>query len=134
MTQLTITSSSAFYVTVNTASYSGTHEIAVNGYTYNTAQTIYTQSLNTTGIIQQWENPLISEDGNASLVAEWIGDYLINNAEYDVEYRGEPRLDAGDLAYLENDYVEGLMVRIENHGISFNGALHGSATCRLARS
>lgn len=134
MTQLTITSSSAFYVTVNTASYSGTHEIAVNGYTYNTAQTIYTQSLNTTGIIQQWENPLISEDGNASLVAEWIGDYLINNAEYDVEYRGEPRLDAGDLAYLENDYVDGLMVRIENHGISFNGALHGSATCRLARS
>ena len=133
-TQLTVVSSSAFYVTVNTSSYTGEHEIAVNGYTYNTAQTIYTQSLNTTGIIQQWENPLISEDGNASLVGEWIGNYIANNAEYDVEYRGEPRLDAGDLAYLENDFVDGLMVRIVNHGISFNGALHGSATCRLARS
>lgn len=133
-TRLTVTASSAFYVTVNTSSYSGTHEIAVNGYTYNVTQTIYTRNLNTTGIVQQWENPLISENGIASLVAEWIGNYLTNNAKYDVEYRGEPRLDAGDLAYLENDYVDGLMVRIENHGISFNGALHGSATCRLARS
>lgn len=133
-TRLTVTASSAFYVTVDTSSYSGTHEIAVNGYTYNVTQTIYTRNLNTTGIIQQWENPLISENGIASLVAEWIGNYLTNNAKYDVEYRGEPRLDAGDLAYLENDYVEGLMVRIESHGISFNGALHGSATCRLART
>lgn len=133
-TRLTVTASSAFYVTVNTSSYSGTHEIAVNGYTYNVTQTIYTRNLNTTGIVQQWENPLISENGIASLVAEWIGNYLTNNAKYDVEYRGEPRLDAGDLAYLENDYVDGLMVRIENHGISFNGALHGSATCRLART
>lgn len=133
-TQLNIIASSAFYVTVDTSLFSGEHEIAINGYTYNTAQTIYVQNLNTTGIIQQWENPLISEDGNASLIAEWIGNYLTNNAEYEVEYRGEPRLDAGDLAYLENDYVDGLMVRIENHGISFNGALHGTATCRLARS
>lgn len=133
-TTLTITASSAFYVTVNTASYTGEHDIAVYGYTYQTAQTIYTKNLNTTGVVQQWENPLISEDTIAALVAEWIGNNLTHNAEYDVEYRGEPRLDAGDLAYLENDYVSNLMVRIEKHGISFNGALHGSATCRLARS
>lgn len=132
-TRLTITKSSAYSVTFNTSSLTGQHEIAVNGYTYDTTQTIYHYPINTTGVVQQWENPLISENTIAGLVGEWVGNYLLNNATYDVEYRGEPRLDAGDLAYLENDYVDAMMVRIENHGVSFNGALSGSAVCRLTR-
>ena len=134
VTNLTITDSSAFYVTFNTAAYSGEHEIAVSGFSYNTAQSIYTEQINTTGTTPQWTNPLISDDTNASLVGEWIAHHLKNNVEYEVQYRGEPRLDAGDLAYFENDYVDGLMVRIGSHAVSFNGALSGSAVCRLARS
>ena len=101
---------------------------------YNTAHSIYTEQINTTGTTPQWTNPLISDDTNASLVGEWIAHHLKNNVEYEVQYRGEPRLDAGDLAYFENDYVDGLMVRIGSHAVSFNGALSGSAVCRLARS
>lgn len=129
---MTITDSSTYYITVNTASYSGEHEMSVNGYTWNVSETVYTKEVNTTGVTEEWSNPLVSNDTLASLQAEWIADYLANNIQYDLTYRGEPRIDAGDLAFMENEYINGLTVRVIEHSIAFNGALSGTATCRLA--
>ena len=131
-TALTVYDASAYFVSVDTSLYSGEHEIQVNGYSYIVSETIYSEQINSTGTVEQWSNPLVSNDALASLLAEWIGDYYKNNATYDISYRGEPRLDVGDYAYLDDEYIENMMVQIISHDLSFNGALSGNITARLA--
>lgn len=131
-TALTVYDASAYFVTVDVSLYSGSHEIQINGYSYVTTESPYTFSINSTGTTEKWSNPLISENYMASLLAEWVGNYLKNNATYQITYRGEPRLDAGDFAYLEDEYIENMMIQITSHELSFNGALSGSVDARLA--
>lgn len=132
-TALSIVDASAYFVSVNVSLYSGVHQINVNGYSYNVSQSVYTNQINSTGTTETWENPLISTATQADLVAEWLGDYFYNNATYDIQYRGEPRLDASDYAFMDNDYVPKMMVQITSHTLNFNGALSGTVEARLAR-
>ena len=132
-TTLTILDASAYFVSVNVSLYSGVHQININGYSYNVSQSVYTNQINSTGTTETWENPLISTATQANLVAEWLGDYFYNNATYSVQYRGEPRLDASDYAFLDNAYVPKMMIQITSHTLSFNGALSGTVEARLAR-
>ena len=77
-----------------------------------------------------WENPLVSSSALGADLAEWIGDYLRSDREYDLTYRGEPRIDANDIAFLENKYVPDLLLRIYEHTLKFNGALSGTIKAR----
>ena len=132
-TSLPIVDASAYFVSVNVSNYSGTHQININGYSYVVSQTIFTNQINSTGITETWENPLISTTAQANLVAEWLGDYFYNNASYEIQYRGEPRLDASDYAFMSNDYIQNMMVQIVSHTLNFTGALSGTVQARLAR-
>lgn len=132
-TDLSILDSSAWFVTVDTSSITGTHEMIVAGKAYSIMNKVFSKTLNTTGVIEEWENPLIDETDIAKLQADWIGNYFLNNVEYDITYRGEPRLDAGDIVFLENKYVENLQIQIYEHTLNFNsGALSGSVKARRA--
>ena len=132
-TSLPIVDASAYFVSVNVSNYTGTHQINVNGYSYVVSQTVYINQINSTGITETWENPLISTTTQADLVAEWLGDYFYNNATYEIQYRGEPRLDASDYAFMSNDYIRDMMVQITSHTLNFTGALSGTVQARLAR-
>ena len=132
-TSLPIVDASAYYVSVNVSNYSGTHQINVNGYSYVVSQTILTNQINSTGVTETWENPLISTSTQAALVAEWLGDYFYNNASYEIQYRGEPRLDASDYVFMDNEYIQDMLVQIMSHTLNFNGALSGTVQARLAR-
>jgi len=128
-TNVQIIDSSAYYVTVEVAGGADT-EVTINGYEYNVTQALVTRQLNPTGTVETWENPLVSTLKHASDLAEWIGDYLRSDREYDLEYRGEPRIDANDIAFLENKYVPDLLLRIYEHTLKFNGALSGTLKAR----
>lgn len=126
-----VTDSSAYYVTVEVKGISGTAEVAVNGREYVTSQARTVKWLHTTGTVEVWENPLVSDAGLAEDLAKWIGDYLASDREYNLSYRGEPRIDANDIAFLENKYVPDLLIRIYDHSLSFNGgALSGTMKAR----
>lgn len=130
--RVTIVESSAYYVTVETDGLNGAVEIAINGWEYvvNT-QAKVTKQLHTVGTVETWENPLISEQDMAMDMAQWIGDYLVSDREYDLSYRGEPRIDANDLAFLENKYVPDMLIRIYDHTLNFSGgALSGTIKAR----
>lgn len=130
---LTIIDSSAWFATVDTSGVSGTHEIIVSGKAYGITNKVFSKTLNTTGVIEEWENPLIDGTDIAELQAEWIGNYFLNNVEYDITYRGEPRLDVGDIVFLENKYVENLQIQLYEHTLNFNsGALSGDIKARRA--
>jgi len=131
---LNITANSSYFVTVDVSGLTGVHDFSVDGRAYAVTSKICPKVLNTTGTVEEWTNPLISEEALAVLQAEWLGNYYKNNIEYELSYRGEPRLDAGDLTFLENQYVPGLQIQIYEHKLTFNGALSGTVKARKAAS
>ncbi len=133
-TEMEILDSSSYYVTVDTSGLMGEVSFVVDGKAYIVTNKTVSKTINTTGTIEQWENPLISEADLAQLQADWLGNYFANNIEYDIAYRGEPRLDVGDIVFLENKYVENLQIQLYEHKLSFNGSLSGTVKARKAVS
>ncbi len=132
-TNLAVMDSGAYYAAIDVSAYNGSHKIELSGYSYVQNQTVYTKAVNTTGETKKWVNPLVSEDAHAALLGDWIGRYYGNNIRYTIPCRGEPRIDAGDLAYLDNNLVSGLMVQIEEYTLNFGSGLSGSVKARLAK-
>lgn len=133
-TELTITDSSAWYVTVDVSGLTGSQEIVVDGKAYTITNKVFSKTINTTGTVEQWENPLISGDDLAALQAEWLGNYYANNIEYEINYRGEPRLDIGDIVFLESKSVDNLQIQLYEHKLDFGTGLSGSIKARRAVS
>ena len=126
----TIIGSSAYYATVELTGIAGATEVAVMGKEYLITQTKVSRQLNPTGSLETWENPLVSDGAHAANLADWIGDYLKSDRKYDLQYRGEPRMDANDIAFLENKYVPDLLIRVTDHTLKFNGGLSGTIKAR----
>lgn len=78
------------------------------------------------------QNPLVSTQEQAELLAEWIGNYYGNNISYDVNYRGEPRVIASDIIHMESEKKSNLQVEVTSNKLSFNGAFSGSLELRRA--
>lgn len=126
-----ITESSNYYATVEIMGISGACEISITGKEYITTQAKVSRALHPTGKVEVWENPLISDMVHAADMADWIGDYLKSDREYqELQYRGEARIDANDLVFLENKYVPDLLLRVYEHTLKFSGALSGSIKAR----
>lgn len=92
----------------------------------------YLHNINIKGKNKVVENPLVSTEEHAQILAEWIGNYYYNNISYDVNYRGEPRLNAADIIYMESDFLSSLQVEIESSTLDFNGAFRGKLSLRRA--
>lgn len=90
------------------------------------------KSINNSGEIRYCENQLISTEDHARTVAEWLGNYYANNISYDVQYRGDPVLEAADIIFMESDIVNRLQVEVEKHKLNFNGAFNGTLQLRRA--
>lgn len=119
-----------------------TKDVFVKIYTFqngedNTPQVVednvyLNKSINNSGEIRYCENQLISTEDHARTVAEWLGNYYANNISYDVQYRGDPVLEAADIIFMESDIVNSLQVEVETHKLNFNGAFSGSLQLRRA--
>ena len=128
-----IVRSSAYAARIDLSEVQGEIELIVTGKEYLQNEGVYDLQLNTTGETKKWSNALISTQDHAKLIAEWVGNYLNNNIEYDVSYRGDLRPDAGDIIFLQGRKTDRMQVFLEEHSLSFNGgALSGSVTARRA--
>lgn len=127
----TIVSSSAYYVTVAMPDVAdGTElELTVIGYEYTQTQSYAAKQINNSGTTKEWSNPLIDESLVGD-IADWLGDYFYSNREYELTYRGEPRIDGNDVLFLESPYVENLKIRVYEHRLKFAQALSGSMKAR----
>ena len=125
-----IIDSSNYYATISIDGVSGQCEVVVTGKEYSVSQGNVSKQLNPTGGLEIWKNPLVSETAHAADLADWVGAYMKADREYDLQYRGEPRIDANDIAFLENKYVPDLLIRIYEHTLKFNGALSGTIKAR----
>lgn len=125
-----IVDGSSYYATVEITGVSGSCEVVITGREYVVTKAKVSRQLNPAGSLEAWENPLVSDVAHAVDLADWIGDYFKSDREYDLSYRGEPRIDANDIAFLENKYVPDLLLRIYDHTLKFNGALSGTIKAR----
>lgn len=125
-----IIDSSAYYATVEITGVFGAVEVSIKGREYIITQARVSRQLNPTGGLEVWENPLVSDMIHAVNMADWVGDYMRADKDYDLQYRGEPRIDANDIAFLENKYVPDLLLRVYDHTLKFNGALSGTIKAR----
>ena len=80
----------------------GAVEVSITGREYGTSQSKVSRQLNPTGSFETWENPLVSDTVHAVDLADWIGDYMKADREYALEYRGDSRIDANYITFLEN--------------------------------
>lgn len=104
--------------------------LMIRGYEYNISTEMETTKLNNAGSIQTWNNPLISSQDDAKRMVQWIGKYYKSANQYELKYRGDPVLDYNDLTYLESRYVKDLLVRLEEVGLNYTGALSGTLVAR----
>ena len=122
-----IVSSGAYYVEV---AFSGVKtgeniEVAITGYKYNVATSYYSQPVHNRGTEKEWKNPLISESEHCQEVARWLADYFASGIEYELDYRGEPAIDCGDIIGQENKYDPNLKTIVEQSQITFKSGLLG---------
>lgn len=104
--------------------------IVINGKTYKVNKSRYTVRHNSTGREIEWENTLISTLQQAADLEEWLAGHYQAPIEYQVSYRGDPRVDANDLFFLELRDREEAMVRCYQNELKYNGAWSGKMKAR----
>lgn len=108
----------------------GDYDLIISGKEYIVSEKRYIRGLYPTGKTEVWKNPLVSDERHAKDIAAWLSDYFSSDKEYQLEYRGEPRIDMGDIVYLEHAKVNNLSIQVYEHDLNFNGALSGTIKAR----
>lgn len=104
--------------------------VSVMGKQFLKSEATYNKVINASGVSKTLKNPLISTENVALDVLDWIGDYYYSDKEYELNYRGDPALDVGDITYLENEFNPNLMCKLYEHDLSFNGSISGRIKAR----
>lgn len=118
-----------YFVTVQ-FSVTGTYRLEVFGYRYKIVERYATKTLNNRGKTIKWENPLMSDIEMATDLADWLGDYYKSGIEYEYDTRGNPELDVNDIIYQENEFHEGMKVKVYRQTLNFNQSFSGKVTAR----
>lgn len=104
-----------------------------NGEPEEVEDSIYVRkSVNAVGKNKYLRNPLVSTTEHAALLAEWLSVYYSGDISYDIKYRGEPRIKASDLLFMENDTNENAQFEILRNNIGYDGVFSGNLELRKA--
>lgn len=106
---LTIRESGAYYVLVRSTA-AGT--IEVTGKKVDVSDNTLSYPASEIGTTKTVKNQLISTKALAQTEGAWVAEYYNGDTEYSITFRGEPALDADDLIYLENKFVDNNLIRI----------------------
>ncbi|MDO4333823.1 MAG: hypothetical protein Q4C58_14225 [Eubacteriales bacterium] len=102
----------------------------LKGYEYTAYISNYTVRHDTVGTEKEWKNQLISNDQLAADLEEWLAQYYLNNITYEFQYRGDPRIDANDLFYLQRRDEEGVLICATEAQLTYKGAWSGKMKAR----
>ena len=117
----------------NSGSSSATAKLTISGKKYKKVTSSISVPLNDNGDTINWDNPVIATANVARSVGNWLADYYAAPIEYDVDWRGDPRLEAGDIIRLERKGKSRVYVRVYQNELSFNGAWSGRILARRLR-
>lgn len=124
----TITNSSCWYVMLSCTAKSFSY--VLRGYEYAVNESIYQVRHNPKGIVKSWKNELVSSVALAAELEEWLAEYYLTDMEYEVAYRGDPRIDANDQFNMEQDERKPIRIRTYSHTLKYDGTWDGSMKAR----
>lgn len=93
---------------------------SISGYEYTAEEQKYTKNYNKSGEIKTWNNPLVSTPEHAQMLEEWLAMYFLGDVEYEIDWKGDPAVDANDVLHLETKVGESYIRDYEN-SFSFSG-------------
>lgn len=102
---------------------------SISGYEYKVEEQKYLSEYNKNGENITWNNPLVSTLEHAKMIEEWIAAYFLGDVDYQIEWTGDPSVDADDLFELETKYGNVFIKNYENT-LNFNGRWKGSMKAR----
>lgn len=102
---------------------------SISGYQYTVETQMYTANYNPDGEEITWNNPLISKPQHAKYVERWLSEYFLGDVEYDIDWVGDPAVDANDLFNLETK-LGYKTVRAYQNTLNFNGRWSGKLKAR----
>ncbi|MCD7724282.1 MAG: hypothetical protein LUI12_01795 [Clostridiales bacterium] len=128
-----IIESSCYYAVIRFSGISEetTIKYSITGYEYSITEQEYSVEHNTQGEIKKWNNPLVSDNEHAADLEEWLSSYFLGDVEYEIDWRGDPRVDANDIFILETS-VGMTTVRAYETTLNFSGSWSGSMKARKA--
>lgn len=128
-----IVDSSSYYLTLrfNTPS-DIIVKYVVKGYEYVVDEQPFSVTHNSNGTEKTWKNPLISTEEQAQKLEEWLSSYFLGDVDYQISWRGDPRVDASDLFYLELKDRPKTLIRCYQNQLTFNGAWSATMKARKA--
>ena len=91
----------------------------------------YVFQVGNSGETQTVSNPLVVDETQAQLVAEWVKDTLVTRKTVKGEYRADPRLDVFDIVAVASKYGDLQNVALTSIKYTFNGSFRGEYTGRL---
>lgn len=127
---VSITDSGAFFCIVESTVAA---QVSIKGFEYTISTNVLTEPLFAVGNTKTWKNPLISTRTVGNDLLEWLAGYYRNDRSYQLAYRGEPRIDVNDLTYLENRFVDGNLIRVYEHRLSFSQGLSINSQIKARR-
>lgn len=129
-----IVDSSSYFATLKFGGMVGeqTVKYVVKGYEFAVEEIGLVKKYAENGEEITWNNPLISDIWHAKDMEEWLASYYLGDVDYQIKWRGDPRVDANDLFYLELKDRPQTMIRCYQNELSFSGAWSGTMKARKA--
>lgn len=101
----------------------------VSGYLYETESYSYNTDYNRNGEAITWNNPLVGTREHAKILEEWLVEYYLGDVDYQIDWKGDPAVDASDLFHLETKVGQSFIRSYEN-SLTFNGRWRGKMKAR----
>ena len=130
---ISIIDSGAYFIQLHVNDLNETYEpieIIVNGYEYIKTSLTIGRTIGTRGYTKTWSNPLVSSDVLANDLLDWTSSYYAADKHYELSYRGDPALEAGDIFYINTTQIDNAKSKVYEHSITFNGAITGNIKAR----
>lgn len=128
-----IIDNSSYYVTLKfDAPQDVTVKYVIKGYEFVVDEQPFSVSHNSNGAEKTWKNPLISTEEQAEKLEEWVASYFLGDVDYQLSWRGDGRVDASDLFYLELKDRPKTLIRCYQNQLTFSGAWKATMKARKA--
>lgn len=128
-----IIDNSSYYVTLRfNASEDVVVKYVLKGYEFVVDEQPYYVQHNSNGAEKTWKNPLISTEEQAKDLEEFVASYFLGDVDYQISWRGDARVDTGDLHYLELKDRDKTLIRSYQNQLRFSGAWTATMKARKA--
>lgn len=124
---LSIVGTPKYYAYKTVAILNGTGIVTITGKKLNSNKVEYSKKYSDVGEdLKPSANPLIDNREDIIAYSDWLADVTLRRNTYEVQDRGYPELDTGDLVTFTSNFQNNIPASIVKQSLSYNGAISGN--------